>query len=509
MAIVLSRKGSQTPPSNEEEDLLHRSSKKIKNADALSVEEWPMLGDARKSKWVAGTSFADKLQGISGSKEGNPDEDYRNALTGGPWMLFNHYLTVRPWEPSADTCAVESEKQKTGDNSCEEGGISVMVSENANSKEQGVWKVVQKPKRQKHGGKDHHTGNLKTQKSGSRFSALAEESPATVETEKQLEVEQTATKVTLGAEETDKVGMVGDRLTLSGRRSGAPSGINKRGEKSKETVRENKMEAVLRSNQRKEKRHRERNLKSLVSTDGDNTSYEVKEYDRGAEQEKTGKELVLSSPSCSNEPDIEMVLGQNLDPGDSNANIGLAGRFWAQPDDPDPDVDMVPGTVLEGNEMQKTKCESVDRLRCVSKLGFDGLTQVPSVGRSGGLLAAWKSSLIEVEVLHLDRQLIHLRCRFPNDQWFCVTAVYAIPDHVHKQVLWNSLLNFASTMAYPWTVIGDFNDIACSEERTGGLSRTESRFSLFSDRMRSCNLMDLGAVGPKFTWKGPMLNNGY
>ncbi|KAI9084030.1 hypothetical protein K1719_034026 [Acacia pycnantha] len=139
--------------------------------------------------------------------------------------------------------------------------------------------------------------------------------------------------------------------------------------------------------------------------------------------------------------------------------------------------DAMGGLTKQGDE---TKCETLDRLRCVSKLGFDGLIWVPSVGRSGGLLAAWKSSLIEVEVLNLDRQLIHLRCRFPNDRWFCVTTVYAIPDRDHKQVLWNSLSNFASAMVYPWTVIGDFNDIACSEERTGGLGNSEYRFSLFS-----------------------------
>ncbi|KAK4286166.1 hypothetical protein QN277_002760 [Acacia crassicarpa] len=27
-------------------------------------------------------------------------EDYLNALTGGPWMIYDHYLTVRPWEPN-------------------------------------------------------------------------------------------------------------------------------------------------------------------------------------------------------------------------------------------------------------------------------------------------------------------------------------------------------------------------------------------------------------------------
>ncbi|KAK4258256.1 hypothetical protein QN277_007727 [Acacia crassicarpa] len=27
-------------------------------------------------------------------------DDYLNALTGGPWMIYDHYLTVRPWEPN-------------------------------------------------------------------------------------------------------------------------------------------------------------------------------------------------------------------------------------------------------------------------------------------------------------------------------------------------------------------------------------------------------------------------
>ncbi|KAI9117146.1 hypothetical protein K1719_011312 [Acacia pycnantha] len=130
------------------------------------------------------------------------------------------------------------------------------------------------------------------------------------------------------------------------------------------------------------------------------------------------------------------------------------------------------------------------------------------VGRFGGILAAWKSSLIEVEVLNFDRQLIHLKYRFPNDRWFCITVVYAILDNTHKQILSNSIRCFASSMVYPWTVIGDFNDVAFLSERTGGLGGNEARCSLFSDRMNECGLLDLGAVGPKFTWKGPKLNGG-
>ncbi|KAI9113904.1 hypothetical protein K1719_015155 [Acacia pycnantha] len=141
--------------------------------------------------------------------------------------------------------------------------------------------------------------------------------------------------------------------------------------------------------------------------------------------------------------------------------------------------------------LAETKTESVDRLRCVSILGFDGMSYVPSVGRSGGILASWNSAFIEVEVLRLDRQFIHLRCRYPNEDWFCVTALYAIPDNSHKQILWNQLGGIAVSMNIAWSVIGDFNDIATLEERMGGSSGCALRCSLFTDRLQACNLMDV------------------
>ncbi|KAK4253924.1 hypothetical protein QN277_010539 [Acacia crassicarpa] len=207
MMLALSRKSSaQVALSLEENDLLLRSGKKIKNGNGDSVvDEWPKLGTVGDSHWQNGQSFVEKLQGINsgdsnqGSKEGvnvelddhvsdrdqseddvddseplcviNEDPtrnfptfsfsakmkkklykawnkavivkllgrsigyklllsilqklwakrgvlslinigngffvvkltnkvDYDNALTGGPWLIFDHYLTVRPWEPN-------------------------------------------------------------------------------------------------------------------------------------------------------------------------------------------------------------------------------------------------------------------------------------------------------------------------------------------------------------------------------------------------------------------------
>ncbi|KAK4264615.1 hypothetical protein QN277_025768 [Acacia crassicarpa] len=63
-------------------------------------------------------------------------------------------------------------------------------------------------------------------------------------------------------------------------------------------------------------------------------------------------------------------------------------------------------------------------------------------------------------------------------------------------------------MTDPWTVLGDFNDIVSPSERTGGYGYHEARFSEFSDHIQRCHLLDLGAFGPKFTWKGPKLRGG-
>ncbi|KAK4255547.1 hypothetical protein QN277_008534 [Acacia crassicarpa] len=199
MVVVKKNNSALASVSTEEDDLLRRDSKKIKNGSCLDKEEWPSLSKHGAKVWEPGKTFAEKLQGINLMQEGKEagedakmqsedissdsemedsgplckitedasrnfpkfsfsekmtkrlhkawkwavivkllgrnigyknllailqtlwakrgvinlinvgngffvvkltnKEDYMNALTGGPWMLFDHYLTVRPWEP--------------------------------------------------------------------------------------------------------------------------------------------------------------------------------------------------------------------------------------------------------------------------------------------------------------------------------------------------------------------------------------------------------------------------
>ncbi|KAI9094253.1 hypothetical protein K1719_026835 [Acacia pycnantha] len=72
------------------------------------------------------------------------NDDYRNALTGGPWMIFDHYLTIRPWEPMFHPMRAT---------------INKVV----------VWKVVSKPRRQQRGGKEKSSSEIQRSNGGSRF----------------------------------------------------------------------------------------------------------------------------------------------------------------------------------------------------------------------------------------------------------------------------------------------------------------------------------------------------
>ncbi|XP_058775555.1 uncharacterized protein LOC131649818 [Vicia villosa] len=60
----------------------------------------------------------------------------------------------------------------------------------------------------------------------------------------------------------------------------------------------------------------------------------------------------------------------------------------------------------------------------------------------------------------------------------------------------------------PWLVAGDFNDIAYANEKKGGNRVSTCKCSIFRDNMEACNLYDLGAMGPRFTWRGPIYQGG-
>ncbi|KAI9118206.1 hypothetical protein K1719_010538 [Acacia pycnantha] len=157
--------------------------------------------------------------------------------------------------------------------------------------------------------------------------------------------------------------------------------------------------------------------------------------------------------------------------------------------------------------LSETKTDSPSRFHCLERLGYDGLAFIPSLGRSGGLVAVWRSGQGSVSLIRSDRQFLHLHVSLKGRNPFLLTAIYAVPSPSCKLLLWQELLSLSSSVSAPWVVLGDFNDILTAAERVGGSGINRQRISQFQERVNDCHLSDLGFVGPKFTWKGPCLPN--
>ncbi|KAK4275772.1 hypothetical protein QN277_018800 [Acacia crassicarpa] len=157
--------------------------------------------------------------------------------------------------------------------------------------------------------------------------------------------------------------------------------------------------------------------------------------------------------------------------------------------------------------LAETKCESDSKLLCLKHLGFDGLVHVPSCGRSGGLVAVWKSDQLGVTVLRRDRQFLHFLCSIADSPSFFLTAVYSHPLPHLKHSLWEELRMLFQIIADPWIIAGDFNDIVHPSERVGGSAPNLSRINKFLDRINACHLTDAGFFGSRFTWRGPCIAN--
>lgn len=52
----------------------------------------------------------------------------------------------------------------------------------------------------------------------------------------------------------------------------------------------------------------------------------------------------------------------------------------------------------------------------------------------------------------------------------------------------------------PWVIAGDFNKPLLNKDKYGGRVVSSSRSLEFKECLDSCNMIDLGFLGPRFTW---------
>ncbi|KAI9117109.1 hypothetical protein K1719_012108 [Acacia pycnantha] len=428
---------SKIPLSKEENNILHRNAKKIKNDEGNHHgEEWPKLGTEGIKQKISGTSFVDKLKGTSQVErmvEDNVDdgglsddsiseeddnepicvikedpkrnfpsfsfsgkmrkrlckawnqavivkllgrnigykillsilqklwakkgvlslinvgngffvvklsnkEDYCNALTGGPWMLFDHYLTVRPWELQFQSkkASINKVAVKSSSGSQVGGGTVGPSTEQAGGLDQETaaaeeWKVVQRPRRQKKPSKEAKQGDGRRREEGSRFGVLAEEGNDGVEqmVTNQVAVQDVAVEDNLPRQPVLAI-QVRDKK----------SETKKKQKEEQLQVREKGVQKQSKHELRKEKRARDvvqgekQSNKSLMETFGEvGVRIEEKKGESMKLNEEVGEDRSAVGPHCDKAPDpgkSNDVEGF-LEASGSSYDGGPDGKFWALP----------------------------------------------------------------------------------------------------------------------------------------------------------------------------------
>ncbi|KAH0969095.1 hypothetical protein GBA52_029045 [Prunus armeniaca] len=131
-------------------------------------------------------------------------------------------------------------------------------------------------------------------------------------------------------------------------------------------------------------------------------------------------------------------------------------------------------------------------------LGFSNFEIVDATGFSGGLWLLWDATRVHVDILGTSNQSISASVAWPSQSPWLFTAVYASPCGIKRGKLWEYLSFIADNQHLPWLIAGDFNEMLNVNDKLEGapVCRLKGFRSLFD-----CNAMvDLGFLGPKFTW---------
>ncbi|XP_019152267.1 PREDICTED: uncharacterized protein LOC109149075 [Ipomoea nil] len=117
-----------------------------------------------------------------------------------------------------------------------------------------------------------------------------------------------------------------------------------------------------------------------------------------------------------------------------------------------------------------------------------------------GLLLVWNSNLLNLEVVGSNSQTIHCKITEGGNSSMYHSFAYVRPNLRTKEVFWHDCRVFSESIAGPWVIQGDFNDIANINEHWGNDHVNPHNLSRFCTAFENCGLMEVNSIGPSFTW---------
>ncbi|WVZ85170.1 LOW QUALITY PROTEIN: hypothetical protein U9M48_032120 [Paspalum notatum var. saurae] len=151
--------------------------------------------------------------------------------------------------------------------------------------------------------------------------------------------------------------------------------------------------------------------------------------------------------------------------------------------------------------LQETKVEVMNHFLFSSVFGseFDKFAALPASGTRGGVLVAWKSSVVQALSSRVD--LFSVSVHFVEEEghnwWF--TGVYGPQEDDDKLLFIQELRDVRSLCQGPWLVAGDFNLIYQAEDKNNA-NQNRAMMGCFRRLLDNTELKEISLPGHKFTW---------
>ncbi|XP_024172126.1 uncharacterized protein LOC112178168 [Rosa chinensis] len=134
-----------------------------------------------------------------------------------------------------------------------------------------------------------------------------------------------------------------------------------------------------------------------------------------------------------------------------------------------------------------------------SRIGFDGVVCALQEDDCCGLVFWHNEDPVlfrHYSANHIDAEVGILGSRGV----FRFTGLYGVATIMNRVITWNLLCTLAAQVLLPWLVAGDFNEILNHADKSGGPPRSVAQMALFRQALVDYELIDMGFVGPRFTW---------
>jgi hypothetical protein len=150
--------------------------------------------------------------------------------------------------------------------------------------------------------------------------------------------------------------------------------------------------------------------------------------------------------------------------------------------------------------LSETKVSSSRYPFLLHGFGFVDMLEVPLVGSRGGIFLTWKEG-VDLEPVKLDSHSIsYLVLSEPLSTPWMFSSVYAPHLILERSDFWIRMSELGNSFGGVWLLMGDFNSVLSSSEKSGGRSVGSPSHLEFLDFVHSNALVDLGFVGNRYTW---------